>query len=273
MIQRVVLVIFGLIAVSAWPALAESASTLDEVTLAYEQGQYDNAVALGEELGTAEAYALAARALLGKINLQTRDEREMDEIERAIVLAEKALALDPDLVEGHLQIATAYGFKARMLNMLRAKLAKLPEKSRHHLEQTILLEPKNAWGWSFMGAWHWEVVRKGGEGMAEAMFGATMDEGSMAFEKALILDLENPYLPYLYALTLLTRDIYTYENKARDLLEVTISMESTSHQSKMTIKRAEALLATLDAKEYGSALEQVADYQGLKPLKLPKRAS
>ncbi|TNE38184.1 MAG: hypothetical protein EP347_06585 [Alphaproteobacteria bacterium] len=248
-----------------------SAADLEDVRLLYEAGNYGAAADLGEEIGTSEAFALAARSQLGKVNLQSREDRQMKDIDRAIDLAERALALNPQSVEGHLQLATAYGFKARLMSMFRAKLAGLPEKSKRHLEAAISLDPKNPWGWAFLGAWHWEVVRKGGAGMAKSMYGATPEEGAKLFEKALALDGDNPYVPYLYALTLLTSDIYAHEAQALDLLELTLERQATSHQARITQARAELLIRNLKAKDYQATLTLVADYQGLTPLKIPNR--
>ncbi|TNE56669.1 MAG: hypothetical protein EP340_11090 [Alphaproteobacteria bacterium] len=250
---------------------AASATDLEDVQLLYEAGNYAAAADMGEEVATSQAYALAARSLLGKINLQSRDDRKMSDIDRAINLAEKSLALDPENIEGHLQLATAFGFKARLLSMFRAKLAGLPEKSKRHLEEAIALDPDNAWAWAFLGAWHWEVVRKGGAGMAKSMYDATPQTGTAHFEKALALDGENPYVPYLYALTLLTSDIRAHETEALGLLEKTLARTATTHQARMTHARAEELIRLLKAKDYETALSLVADYQGLKPLKMPKQ--
>lgn len=265
-------VLMGLCYVGGGASVAHAGDLADPQAL-YVQGEYDAAVTAASALNTADGYALAARSLLGKINLQLRSERQMKEIEQAVALAEKALELDPNNVEGHLQIATAYGFKGRMISMFSAKIAKLPEKSGYHLDRAIEIDPENAWGWSFAGARHWEIVRKGGPGMARALFGSTVEEGNLAFEKSLELGAQNPFIPYLYALTLLTSDVYANEARARELLNATAAITPASHQSEKTIERAEALLAALDSGDVKTTLKYVADYQGLKPLKAPKRRS
>jgi hypothetical protein len=109
--------------------------------------------------------------------------------------------------------------------------------------------------------------------MARALFGSTVEEGNLAFEKSLELDALNPFIPYLYALTLLTSDVYANEARARELLSATVAIAPASHQSAKTIERAQTILESLDAGDVKTTLKYVADYQGLKSLKAPRRQS
>ena len=61
------------------------AAELGDAQALYAQGNYDAAVTAASALNTAEGYALSARSLLGKINLQLRGERQMEEIEQQLL--------------------------------------------------------------------------------------------------------------------------------------------------------------------------------------------
>lgn len=263
---------FALALIGLFIARAPSyAASYQEAHALFDTGDYDGATKMASSLDSAQGYALAARSLLGKINLQTREERSLKDIEKAIALSQKALELEPDHVEGHLQLASSYGIKGRQVSMFRAQMAGLPEKARAHLTRGIELDPDNGWCWAFIGAWHLEIVRKGGEGVARTLYGATTEEGIKAFDHSLTVDAKNPTLPFQYALVLLTMDPFANEARGAELLKQTIAIPVSDHQDRATVAHAQELLSAVEKNDIKETMRLLADYQGLKPLPVPRR--
>jgi len=263
---------FLLILVSlSFVSQAAHAATYAEARAHYQAGEYDQAVEVSVSLESAEGYALAARSLLGKINLQTRKQRQLKDINQAIAFSRKALELESDHVEGHLQLASSYGIKGRAISMFRAQMAGLPEKARVHLTRGIEIKEDSGWCWAFIGAWHLEIVRNAGPGVAKTIYGATVKEGLKAFDHSLTLDPDNPTLPFQYALILLTMDPFTNEARGVELLQQTIAIEATDHQDRATKARAEVLLKAVQSDDLKKTMQLLADYQGHKPLRVPRR--
>jgi tetratricopeptide (TPR) repeat protein len=247
------------------------AGTLEEARALYGSGDYDQAVEVASSLGTADGYGLAARSLLGKVNLQSRKERKMSDINQAIDLSKKALELEPDHLEGHLQLASSYGIKGRAISMFRAQMAGLPEKSLFHLTKGTEIKPESGWCWAFVGAWHLEIVRNAGPGVGRTLYGATTKEGIEAFDHSLTLDPDNPTLPFQYALILLTIDPYGNKSRGIDLLQQTTAIQVVDHQDIATVARAETLLKAVKQDSIKEVMKLLADYQGLKPLRVPRK--
>ena len=87
----------------------------------YAEGLYQDAMRQGEESRTAEDLAIAARAALA--DAMTRPQPCLACLRRAQEDARRAIALDPHQADGHVWLATALGYEARIEGVMRAGLS------------------------------------------------------------------------------------------------------------------------------------------------------
>ncbi|PWE18860.1 hypothetical protein DDZ18_04530 [Marinicauda salina] len=160
---------------------------------------------------------------------------------RARVHAEAALAIDDALADAHLRLAAALGFQGRFTSPLMAYLRGLPQRGRDHIATAIRLDPDDPWGHAMLGAWHLEVVRRGGEGT----LGASLDEGLARYEAAVRMAADEPGIPYHFALALIAADPDAYGERAEALLERAIAAEPEDAFAEAMIDQARSLLSLL----------------------------
>ena len=86
-----------------------AAQSLEAARAAQDEGRFIEAARLGEALGTADGYALAAESLAIHGYYVAKEPEKEALFERAMGLAEEAVRLDPVNPEAHLQSAHAMG--------------------------------------------------------------------------------------------------------------------------------------------------------------------
>lgn len=261
-------VALSLLALSSLPALA---ADLEETQSLYDEGRYDDAANMGEALGTPEGLTLATKALLGKTNLLTRKDRSLEEVGRAIAMAERAFEIDPKNLDAHLQYAVSQGIRGRLISKFRAQMEGLPRTAEEHLLIGLELAPDHAWANAFYAAWHIEVARGGGATLAKTMYGASLEKGIEIYDRALTLEPLSAVLPYEYAQFLLATDYYRFSAKGSDLLALSNSIGAKNHQERAIHARVLALQAGLEADDPKLVIGLIATHLGVKRIKVPRR--
>ncbi|GAB4491823.1 MAG: hypothetical protein Tsb0010_00320 [Parvularculaceae bacterium] len=179
----------------------------------YQAGDYVGATDFAAETKDARTLALAARAALARAVLAD-SERDAKRLAReAEAYAKAALDADPELLEAHLQYAAALGLRGRHTSGLAAHLQGLARRSRRHLDRALELEPENAWALSMIGAWHMEVVRRGGA----RVYDASLEKGIDYYEAALRADPENLVIAANFAQALAESGDPELARRARDV--------------------------------------------------------
>lgn len=176
-----------------------SADVVDAAYSAYAAGDYEEAVAIAEKSGTAEDYAIAARALNAVSYFDDGRKSARRTAGDAYEVAKKAIELDPKLPEGHLQAAISLALKGARMSPLRAFISGLASKARDRIDAALELDPRNPWALSTSAAWRIEVARRGGG----SLYGADPETGFEEFRKARALAPENLAIAYECALRLL----------------------------------------------------------------------
>ena len=105
---------------------------------------------------------------------------------RAMEHGERAMALDPDNADAHLQFAHAAGRYAESLGAMQALRGGYAGRMREAMERAVELAPDMAQAHLSLGAWHANVVAQAGGLMARA-FGATRKKATEHLERALAL--------------------------------------------------------------------------------------
>ena len=145
------------------------------MSIAFTEGRYNDAAEIARADATADGYAFAARAHLAQAMSVMSDQPAPDLVDRAKDLALSALELNPNHVEGRLQLAIAISLKARPMSASAALRSGYGEKARSLAESVLADDPDNFYAHGFMAIWHVEVVRRGGR-FGASMFGASLEE-------------------------------------------------------------------------------------------------
>jgi tetratricopeptide (TPR) repeat protein len=236
-------------ALAAW-IFVTAATPYNEAASLYENGRYREAVSLAAKINTASSLALAARASLAyAIYMADPTQRSID-VENGAAFASKALDLDPDHVEAHLQLVIALHQQARASTAIGAFFLGYADEARFHLDTALKLDPLNPWVHSLIGGWHFEVVRRAGSLLAQDLYGASLKAGRRAFFKAFSLKSRSIVMQYNFARALLLTDPDTNPEEAVRALEAALAATPTDHLDKIIAGRARA---ALDAVKSGSS--------------------
>jgi hypothetical protein len=177
---------------------------------AYVQGDFLEAASLAEGADG----ALAAKALIAEA--VTADTGDVDAlIGRAERNARAALA--GNSVEARLQLALALGLKGRRASLRDAIRGGYAREGRALLDAALARAPRNAWAQALDGAWHLEIVRRGGA-IGARYYGASVAQGVAAYERARALAPDDAVIAYQYAIALLEVDGERYGGRAAALL-------------------------------------------------------
>ena len=213
-------------------------------------GEYEAAYAQAERLQTVEGYTIAAEILLTEIMLGEA-EKNKKQAKRARKLAEAALELDPTSQGARLQYAIADGFVARESGDVSAWMKKLPQKTEAIIEAYRTDFPSDSHGDALLGAWHLAVVRKGGKGNAEKLFGANIEQGHALFQKAWAQQPHDIVVGVNYAFSLLglKEDDFLDIEEARQVLTTVIAMVPTDHLGRVSQSYAREALTQIEDRD------------------------
>ena len=148
----------------------------------YASGRYEDAIKAGTVAGNAAGFAAAARATLAEAT--TRLLPCLVCLRRAEELARKSVAKDARLVDRHVYLAVAMGYEARIVGPVWARAHNYPGRAKDELDLALEIDPKSPWALGALGGWNVEVVRTGGDRLANWLYGATIDKGLTAFAAA-----------------------------------------------------------------------------------------
>jgi tetratricopeptide (TPR) repeat protein len=241
----------------AAPAPAKAASTEDIFAL-YAQGDYEQAAQAGQASHSAPGLAIAARAVLADEVL--RDSPCLSCLERAESLARAAIAADPHFAYGHIWLAVALGYEARVVGTVRARLKDLPNQSKEALDAANAEDPKNAYAVSALGGWHIEIVRGGGATLARVLYDASESQALALFDRAVKLAPDNVAVHYQIALALAGFDADKYRPRVvGELKMATSNMARTAYEKKIQGRASELLNLMDDPNGFEAKLTR---YQG-----------
>lgn len=221
-----------------------------EIRAQMADGEYKAAYAQAEQLKTVEGYTLAAEILLSEIMLG-QAEKNKKQAKRARKLAEAGLELDPSNQDARLQYAIADGFVVREAGDMSAFLKKLPQKTQAIIQAYRTDFPTDPHGDALLGAWHLAVVRKGGKGNAEKLFGANIEQGHALFQKAWAQQPHDIVVGVNYAFSLLglkEKDFPDIE-EARQVLTTISAMEPSDHLGRVSQNYAREVLMHIDDRD------------------------
>ena len=149
---------------------------------AFQRGHYIEAAEIAADVRNADTLALAARALLaGAMSGDSQPDQSV--LAEAEAAARQALVLEPDHVEGRLQLAIALSLKMRPMTTGQARRTGHANAPRELAESVLEDEPGNAYAHGLLAVWNVEVVRRGGP-FGSAIMGASVREARRHYDKA-----------------------------------------------------------------------------------------
>ena len=239
----------------------EPSSAAENTPLAmFEKGDYLAAAKAGVAEGSAVSLALAARATLADATL--RDTPCMACLQSAEALARRAIAVDPNNMEGHIHLAVSLGYQARIIGPIRARFGRFPEQAQEEIETALRLAPNSHWALSAAGGFNIEVVRAGGRLLANLMYGATFENGVSYFHKAIAADPENPLIKLQYALALTGYAFDARRSEITAVLDSSVRAKPGNIYEEAMRQRAVRLLALLNENKVSDYLVLARKYQG-----------
>jgi hypothetical protein len=239
--------------------LIGSAQATENARALYQQGQYEQAIAAGSAESSAGGFAVAAHAAMAEAMVRAPC---LDCLKRAEALARKSVSMDGSLADGHVYLAVSLGYQARIVGMVRARLAGYPEEAKTQLDEALQHDPQNSWALAALGGWHVEIVRGGGATLARWLYSASVPAGISCFEKAFKTAPDNVVLRYQYALSLGGLDPVLYRSAITDALMRADSGAALSAYDRFAQKRARELLAVLKSGDQAAFSRIVRRDQG-----------
>lgn len=224
------------------PAVAEPP---DAALRLYAAGNYLAAADIADDLETAASLSFAARALMAQC-ATSPGQRDVDAwLDRAEQTARDALALDPRSVDARLQLALVYGVRGRRADLAEAFAHRYAPRGRALINEAVALAPRNARAHALLGAWHLEVLRRGGR-MGAVTYGASLSTGIAEFDRAMALAPDDPMIPLHYAVALLELNAPQNADRAAGLLRRAAALEPRDAFERFAQRTAQRLSRTLE---------------------------
>lgn len=246
----------ALLAFLAMPAVHAAPTPWD----LYAAGRYADAMKAGAAAADAQGYLTATRAALA--DATTRPAPCLDCLRHAEALARKATAADPHLAEAHVYLAVAMGYEARVVGPVWARAHNYPGRAKDELDAALAIDPKSPWALGALGGWNIEIVRTGGDTLANWLYGATVDNGLAAFAAAFKAAPDNLSVRYQYALSLCGYDADRFGREIRDAFaRIAKEKPATAYES-LARARATELAGLLNKGDRDAFNARVRLYQG-----------
>lgn len=226
----------------------------------YAEGRYGEAMREGEASGTAEGFAIAARAALAEAMMAAKP--CLSCLQRGEDDARRAIAADPKLPDGHVWLAASLGYQARIRGIVWAKIEGDPDQAKAQLDNALSLDPDNAYALAALGGWNAEIVRVGGRYLAREIYDASMEQGFKLFDHAEVAAPKNVAVHYQIALALAAFDANAYRPRVESELEQAAMDPPQTAYEKFIAARARELLALLKRGDNDAFETKLRAFQG-----------
>lgn len=222
-----------------------TAAGLGEAEALYERGDMAAAASLARSLDSADGFALAAKATLVQAAYLSPEAYKQALFERAAADAEAALALDPNQVDAHLQLAIALGQLAELGDPISAHVNGYAEAGKALIDRALALDPGNEWARPLLGMWHLQVVHHAGDALAESLYGATRETGLELCAKAMVGTHSPLALKYGCAAVLVELDAAAFAATAEQTLATIREAKAEDATDRLVQAEAARLLAEI----------------------------
>ena len=214
-----------------------SSQSIDAARTLYSNGDFTHAAEIAKKLGTFEGHLIATDALSvhGAYFVSGKERQRI--LTEAIEQARMAVELEPNNPEAHLHLSRAMGRYAQSISAGRALSEGYGEAVKDTLDTVLRLDPDRWEAHLVLGAWHSEIVAKGGF-LAMLAFGASKKKALAHFAKAADLAPNSAIVHLEYARGLLRLD--PGENRAAIVQHLRRAVEAPANDAFDRIIRKEA---------------------------------
>ncbi|MDT8319209.1 MAG: hypothetical protein RQ826_01645 [Xanthomonadales bacterium] len=165
---------------------------LQDAWRAFHRGDFQQAVALGDEFGLA-GHAVANKATgIYATYLEDREKRRIECFKAAIARAEQAIDRFPDDSNSHYFHAFNLGRYSQAISVVKALKQGLGGRIRDSLERALALQPDHAEAHTAMGLYHAEIIDKIGKLIGRVTYGASEERALEHLQQALRLTPRSP---------------------------------------------------------------------------------
>ncbi len=234
------IVIVGLLLVLS----GAQAADLGEAKRLYDQGAMAAAAELARAVDTADGYSLAAQATLVEAVYVADAASRPDLFAQAAEDARRALALDHNHVDAHLQLAAALGYIADR-EPVTAHFKGYAHEGKAHLDQALALAPEYPWAHGLLGIWHLQIVKHATPALADSWYGATREAGLRHCAKATELGPDVLAVQLGCAVSLLELDPKRYRPEVKQKLATITRMPADDAAERLVRDEAYRLIAEL----------------------------
>jgi hypothetical protein len=218
---------------------------LTEASALYDQGVMLKAAELARGFGTADGHALASQATLVAAIYQ-RPGHDNAMLQQAADDARRALALDPDHVQAHLQLALALGYIAEE-DPISAHFDGTARDGKALLDRALALAPDSAWAHGLLGVWHLRLVKHAGPLLAQSLYDASLDRGREQCAEAASLAPDEVAIRFGCAISLLEVQPRRYVGEAAAILDTVVRLPAKDAATRMVQAEARRRLAALES--------------------------
>jgi hypothetical protein len=184
----------------------------------FADGRYVAAAEIAQrQTRSAEALAFSARSLIAACVTHSGCEDLTSMLAQAERGARDALALDAGSVDARLQLAAISGIRGRRASLTQAFAGGYAPRGKRLIDEALRIAPDNAEAQALLGVWHLEVLRRGGA-LGAIIYGANLNLGLAAFDRARALAPDNPVIALHYAVALLLLDAPRYRARVTQML-------------------------------------------------------
>jgi len=224
----------------------------------YAAGQFLDAAEIAGSEPSPSSLAFSARALVAACIVRGDQDRIDALLDRAETAAAAALALDEESVDARLQWAIVLGVRGRRASLTQAVAGRYAPRGRELIGQALERAPDDPWAHALLGGWHLEVLRRGGRAGAIA-YGARLDKGLEAFDRARALAPHDPLIALQYAVALLELDAERYAPRAAMLLAAATDAPANDAFERYAVRQAARIEAVLDMRGPEAARALIAN--------------
>lgn len=195
------------------------ASALQDAWRAFHHGDFQQAFETGEALGPVGA-SVAVKAIgIHTTHLVSDEAEQLKRFERAVALAEAAVAALPGEANSHYRLAFALGRYSQKLSIAKALKMGIAGKVRSALDTTLKLAPKHAEAHTALAVYHAEIIGKIGAMIGGLTYGAKASEAQAHIKEALKLTPASPIAHVEHGNLLLLLDETRNEDAAAEAYE------------------------------------------------------
>ena len=220
--------------------------------IAFSEGRYHEAVLLSASEPSADNLAFSARSLLAEAISEpsyTPPSRLLDEAEAK---ARRAISLEPNHIEGRLQLAIALSLKARPLSNREAMRTGYGTEAKELAEAALRDDPDNTYAHGFLAVWHLEVRRRGGT-IGGSVMGASINKARDHYEAAIRSAPGDASIHWQFARALTALNAKRYRDEIAMSLNAALDCTAETQLEDVMQRRAKTLRTELETKNWKRA--------------------